>query len=991
MGFARRFKQGVQKILLLALLISISGWGAEPTLSQPFDASKEFPNLFLPTEFRNRASSEIPHEVLKKQHALLDQALGSVFERLVVPIVPEGESSVKQVRYFPYLRGRLLQVDPGMKLYASGGVVRTAISYLYDEVYQELERDPQKDPSQVLEEIAHSKQDLPAIRVRGIGSDFDMLVQSSNGKTGELQTLATQITNSASHTLDAKLDNYALKNTFFTLGDVRDYDSQIERSTRQGGSTVDYLAFDLTSQKLRDPPRFPGLTDKIVSGRYEFAPPIAGATPEDLGDSVIRGARTFLELPWIELENEDYYREQIHALNIQLQHGKNLSERARGQFAKGIRNSRYFGAHNRFYRAKPETAEAEVLKLAKKLGDGNSSSLLPEFADSRKIALRSQDHSELNGLPKELLTSVSEFKTKYTDKGILHHGTPSVENGLAILRQGLFLSKSGQGTAVYGRGVYSSPDLNVSKSYAGDSGMIFDLVVKDDPRVNILDWEKVEHHPFIRKSINEAKKQGRDIFEYISREHGIDIIKNNHVLIQNSDAIALPDGLKSIVQSLANKLIDTKTFNPGDIQQFCQLSEYLERTGEKSPLTPEQWQGLYESIIRPIRPIKGMKNLTYVRAASLASGIRSGKFVPVDKDLEPLSRDLLLHYNTTLGAELISFIKNPAMQEELLKIAFASYESEVQKAALQAVDWSKYPMPEYDRALANALLDQRELVLNAKLQAVLKRPASSQADIFELATKNLLSSVAKCKFDSLCGIHKHLNFIREVILAKKYMPPEQDLESLTRTLILNNYTHWPSRLGVELIPLIKDQVTQTDLLETALSSRHPETQSSALHALESSKEMMPQFDRLLEKTLFEGNSESFPIKLKAVLKRPPLIQNAIFDKALEASATDNVDFWNSQNVQNFLYKARETGFYQPDRRLVEAWARKQLWSKDDRNTWAAWGVLQEALRQGDNWPKDLVRSYISDYRVPREKRKQVAKLLNIKADHCVTLLLKRLF
>ncbi|MFL5812428.1 MAG: hypothetical protein ACJ763_02525 [Bdellovibrionia bacterium] len=882
-------------MLLLALAFaSLSAWASGLSLSQPFDALKEFPNYFLPKEYRGRQTSDIPADVIKKQRELLDQALGSVFERLVVPIVPEGEKGIRQVRYFPYLRERLLRVDPGMKLYASGGVVRTALSYVYDEVFQALEMDPKKDAAQVLKKIAESKEDLPAIRVRGVGSDFDMLVQSSNGQTHQLQALATQITNSASEASGAKLSNYSVQNAFFTLGDVRDYNSQIERSTRQGGSVVDYLAFELGTKTLKEPPRFPGLVERIVSGHYEFAPPAQGAAPEDLGDSVIRGARTLLELPWLKLENEKYYREQVQALNESLSKGQALSKRAMGQFAKGIRNSRYFGAHNRFYRANSDTAEADILKLASRLANGNVSTLLPEFADARKIEIRSGDRSELNGLPKELLTPVSEFKAKYTDKGVLHHGTPSIENALAIMRQGLFLSKNGQGTALYGRGVYSSPDRKISEGYAGDKGIIFDLQIKDDPRLNILNWEKVANHPAIQKIKREAGKQGRDVFEYLSREHGIDIIKNHHVLIQNSDAVALPGGLKAIAQSIAYELVHDKKVNLDNFMQILPLNDYLERIGESSPLDQGQWQKVYASLTDEIvtksggsKSFKAFSNdsaVTFVRDVIL-----TGKFTPDQSTLVSLAKAFLegdkesyFYKGTELGVDLIRLIHDGADREHLIVTALSAAKSTVQARALSLIDWGTPQAQKYDQALGQALLRGDANGFLDKLSAAYKRPPDSQKKIYDSAIQSALQSIRKDKKYVPSRDLALVGFVRHVILSKKYVANQSEIAAFAYAFLEGDKEYYHiegNELGAQLIPLIEDKDVRADLLQRAFSSKKHRLQSAALEMIDWSSPQVREYDQVLGKTLLLGDSESQSEKLKAAFLRPAESQNKIFEVA----------------------------------------------------------------------------------------------------------------
>ena len=110
-----------------------------------FDQAHEFPNLFLPEAYSNRAPHEVPESVTREAQVLLEQALGSIFDRLEAPIVEGETGEIKKVRYFTYLGIELRKIDPKIKIYPSGGVVRSAIGYLYDEMYRGIgKRLPQK-------------------------------------------------------------------------------------------------------------------------------------------------------------------------------------------------------------------------------------------------------------------------------------------------------------------------------------------------------------------------------------------------------------------------------------------------------------------------------------------------------------------------------------------------------------------------------------------------------------------------------------------------------------------------------------------------------------------------------------------------------------------------------------------------------------------------------------------------------------------------------
>lgn len=162
-------------------------------LSHEFVSPLEFPNLFLPAKYREQPPEKIPESVIARSQDLLNAAIGSLFDRLVLPVVPEGQSKPKLTRYFPYMRDQIHVIDPSARLYANGGVVRSGISYLYDLIYQAYLNNPSITSEEVLNQFIHDPRDLPAIRVRGVGSDFDLLVTSINMTSNKISDVIRKV------------------------------------------------------------------------------------------------------------------------------------------------------------------------------------------------------------------------------------------------------------------------------------------------------------------------------------------------------------------------------------------------------------------------------------------------------------------------------------------------------------------------------------------------------------------------------------------------------------------------------------------------------------------------------------------------------------------------------------------------------------------------------------------------------------------------------
>ena len=106
-----------------------------------------------------------------------------------------------------------------------------------------------------------------------------------------------------------------------------------------------------------------------------------------------------------------------------------------------------------------------------------------------------------------------------------------------------------------GEGGYSTPNLNTAQAYAGNEGIVFELGIKKEAR--IIAWnDTTKSHPFIKDAMVKAEQEGINIFDYLARVHGIDIIDHGHVLIQNSNAVEFPQGLKGLVDATALKVVN---------------------------------------------------------------------------------------------------------------------------------------------------------------------------------------------------------------------------------------------------------------------------------------------------------------------------------------------------------------------------------------------------------------------------------------------------
>ncbi|MBK7844332.1 MAG: hypothetical protein IPJ71_11650 [Bdellovibrionales bacterium] len=536
-------------------MISIVANAATVQSSLYFDIKQEFPNYFLPAAFREGPPESVPPAVVDQSRRQLERTLTSIFGRLLVPVVG-SDGKLSNVRYFDFLRS---QVDQRVSVMPSGGVVRSAIGYVYARLYNQLQQDAKQNPLKILEEIAKELKDIPGYEIRGVGSDFDILVDGPKDLLAESIQKIQAITNSAINQFESngQRTTHVAQRSVFTIGDVKVYGDQITLSTNQGGSTVDFLAFDLTKGVFVEPKNHRYIVDDLIKGTYRY---IAPSEPlRDADKQTVRGLRPLLELPFLMVLDETQLREELETIKRKIESSGAISEKALLQIEKTIRNARYSGAHNRIFRAAPNTLESLILDINDRLVKRGLPAI-PEFADHFNIGLRDPNLKlELNGIDPSLLTPVEQFIDSLP-KGVLFHGTASVEQAMSILRKGFFLSggHNRQGRSVYGTGAYTSPSGQTAESYAGENGMVLDLHIKRDQRINILDANQLSNHPGLKVIKANADRRKLDFHQVLAREHGIDILVTGHVLILNSDAVDIADGLETLIRGLYFRMVHSQ-------------------------------------------------------------------------------------------------------------------------------------------------------------------------------------------------------------------------------------------------------------------------------------------------------------------------------------------------------------------------------------------------------------------------------------------------
>ncbi|MEI8348344.1 MAG: hypothetical protein WCG27_12825, partial [Pseudomonadota bacterium] len=125
-----------------------------------FNQAQEYPNLFLPREYRNIPFEKIPPKVITDSKKLVNQAMNSIFMRMTTAIYDPQQGKVKLVHLLPECQKMAKGIDSQAKVGPSGGLVRSVFGYLYQEVKAGIRQG--KTMEETLQRIAQERVDIPA-------------------------------------------------------------------------------------------------------------------------------------------------------------------------------------------------------------------------------------------------------------------------------------------------------------------------------------------------------------------------------------------------------------------------------------------------------------------------------------------------------------------------------------------------------------------------------------------------------------------------------------------------------------------------------------------------------------------------------------------------------------------------------------------------------------------------------------------------------------
>ena len=123
----------------------------------PFNQEVEFPNYFLPSNYSTLSATE-KSQALKQVKGELSAALKTLFNNMTVPVVLPGENKVTNVAYFPYIINEVNKITGNQgTVIPSGGVVRTAVAYIYDEIFLQIRNNTKLSAKASMQEMAQGQ------------------------------------------------------------------------------------------------------------------------------------------------------------------------------------------------------------------------------------------------------------------------------------------------------------------------------------------------------------------------------------------------------------------------------------------------------------------------------------------------------------------------------------------------------------------------------------------------------------------------------------------------------------------------------------------------------------------------------------------------------------------------------------------------------------------------------------------------------------------
>lgn len=555
-----------------------------------FDPETEFPNPFA--ELKASCNEEAAARALAKQVFETAERLTVLTEAVGLhsglnPLGTLGPwRELKRVPLLEEVKRSVKRLDPKATVYLVGAPVRDLLA--------RVARDTRSKKGVSFQSAADGLSPGEAISVETllkVGSTLQFAIEFTPGwtqvhKTGALRDLS-RIFNAAGikrkgFQLNRRHTSSPLK--WFEFQEL----SQFQAEARdRGGFPLESMILNCSTGEITSPfGRHP--LELALLGEMEVLPVGAGRSSDLLA---AQGLQLLLELPFLHLTRASRDIFQIHlqaavdslrspAVPTSIPPPARASRSSDGalllvdRVEQALLAQEEGGAHNRLHRSRDpiDLFAADFVKRVM-ASDANrkASSRYRVWLGSLLLFTRSEPLSEseasrpapLLELPKEFSgfwMSREEFEASQTDGGWLYHGTSA---GPQAFQGGFPVSDEyWMGTAADGSGFYTTPSFSVAAAYAGKSGPVLRMKLKSAPGIRILNWHRVklEHgYHAICPALEELGHPHRmSCFRMLSEFYGVDIIVNEHVLIQNHSVVELDPTFDGSLRAHLGDLVVSK-------------------------------------------------------------------------------------------------------------------------------------------------------------------------------------------------------------------------------------------------------------------------------------------------------------------------------------------------------------------------------------------------------------------------------------------------
>ncbi len=719
------------------------------------------PVVEIPAEFPNFFHANDPVKAARIQ-GKVTEAVASVLRRSDLPYVVDPRTGqISRNGFFEELEKKIQALDPDAKVYIS---VQSILSYIYKKIYNEHQRQSTEDTTEnvlnriiqgasrkpipgALFEIFPIDQDLPKLSALGIGSDLDISVDFSSGctpnKREEIKQITKQFIESATDQLMPQADKTSvLTRSVLPVGDVVERKAQLERSMGQGGSPLDWLAFPVSSASgTQFVEGVPGTLGRFLKGEIEYVSP---EHADNRDEQCIRMLRPLLELPFLKpsTKGAQILIQELELILAKLNKKIPLEgDRPLKRFEEMIRNARFEAAHNRFSVPREGDPIAHLVHQISMFGARNEKNLplIPEFTRNQKIDTRRVSDHTID----KFLVSPAEFQWKYTDKGLLYHGTPKLEYVLTMIRNGLIASiPKKQGAAHFGAGTYTAQMRSIPAKYARPEGTVLELRVIRSNNLRVLDLPNFRkaHVDLYRKLEAEASTERIDLNQYLAKKFDLDIIINRDILIMNAAAVRLPKKIHELVRAKLESGFSVKErLVAQDLPSTLQELRSFERLGailgmEDLPSVPSDSEIYQQTVACLTDPDVGVRQAVIVAL---------GEIKPTDPTILKQIVGYLTNPNADVRQSVIGVLgaikpTDPTIHQQIATCLTDS-NADVRQAAINALGAIKPTDPTIHQQIATCLTDS-----NADVRQV----AINALGVMEPTDPTIHQQIAACLTDS---------------------------------------------------------------------------------------------------------------------------------------------------------------------------------------------------------------------------------------------------